>query len=239
MFQGPWPLKKSHSGTPHTGHSRRLLSLENVSVKFGHVTALKEIHFEVGEGEIVFVTGPSGAGKTTLLRVLGGDVHPSEGRIFSLGGRGRDTCFVVPIFQDLRLIGDYTLEANLLASFDPSLYRNRNEFASDMLELAKVLGIYDRLHLKLHKANGGLKQQISFLRAILSRPDVVLADEPTASLDYESAKKIYDILYLYNTKRNLTVVWASHNRDLVKKFSGRIVHLDKGRLIYSGHACFI
>ncbi len=239
MFQGPSPLKNSNQAPLHKGHSRKLLSLENVSVRFGAMTALREIHFEVGEGEIVFITGPSGAGKTTLLKVLGGTVQPSEGRVFSLGKRSRGTCFVVPIFQDLRLIPDYTLEANLWASFDPALYRNRDEFASDMQELAKVLGITDRLHLRPHKANGGLKQQISFLRAMLSRPDVVLADEPTASLDYESAKKIYDILYLYNAKRGLTVVWASHNRDLVKKFSGRIVHLDKGRLIYSGHACFI
>ncbi len=239
MFQGPWPLPKQDSTAHHKGLPRRLLSLENVSVKFGGLTALREIHFEVGEGEIVFVTGPSGAGKTTLLRVLGGTVAPTEGRIFSSGSRGRNACFVVPIFQDLRLVESYSLEANLLASFDPALYRNRDEFAGDMLELAKLLGIRERLHLKVSKANGGLKQQVSFLRAILSRPDVILADEPTASLDYESAKKIYDILYLYNVKRNLTVVWASHNRDLVKKFSGRIVHLDKGRLIYSGHACFI
>jgi cell division transport system ATP-binding protein len=88
-------------------------------------------------------------------------------------------------------------------------------------------------------ANGGLKQKVAMIRALLSKPQVLLADEPTAALDKESAMKLFEILNFYNVRRNLTVVWASHNRDLVKQFPGKIVHLDGGKLIYSGHACFI
>ena len=77
------------------------------------------------------------------------------------------------------------------------------------------------------------------IRALLTRPNVLLADEPTSSLDKESSIKMFDVLNYYNVKRQLTVIWASHNRELVKQFPGKIVHLENGKLIYSGHACFI
>ena len=107
------------------------------------------------------------------------------------------------------------------------------------MELARILGVNNRLDLKIKNANGGLKQKIAFMRALLTRPDVLLADEPTAALDFENARKMFDILNLYNVKQGLTVVWATHNKELAKKFTGRMVHMDKGKLIYSGHACFI
>ncbi|MBT6325532.1 MAG: cell division ATP-binding protein FtsE, partial [Bdellovibrionales bacterium] len=88
-------------------------------------------------------------------------------------------------------------------------------------------------------ANGGLRQKIAIIRALLTRPEVFIADEPTSSLDYDNAYKLYEVLNLYNAKRGMTVIWASHNRELVKKFTGRVVHLDKGKLVYSGNACFI
>jgi ABC-type phosphate/phosphonate transport system, ATPase component len=74
---------------------------------------------------------------------------------------------------------------------------------------------------------------------LMTRPNVLIADEPTASLDKESSIKLFDVLNFYNVKRKLTVIWASHNRDLVKQFPGKIVHLENGKLVYSGHACFI
>ena len=95
------------------------------------------------------------------------------------------------------------------------------------------------MHLKVRDANGGLKHKTALIRALLTRPQVLLADEPTASLDKENAHKIFDLLNFYNVKRNLTVVWATHNRELVKNFPGKIVHIENGKLVYSGHACFI
>ena len=84
-----------------------------------------------------------------------------------------------------------------------------------------------------------MKQKIALIRALLARPNILIADEPTCSLDKESSVKLFEILNFYNLKRKLTVIWASHNRELVKQFPGKIIHLEKGKLIYSGHACFI
>ena len=147
--------------------------------------------------------------------------------------------FIAQVFQDLRLIGSASCKDNLMYAYDSQIYSSKEEFISDLMELSRVFGITDRLSLKVRDANGGLKQKVAIIRALLTKPDILLADEPTSSLDYDNARKLFDVLNLLSVKRGLTVIWASHNRELVKKFNGRIVHLDKGNLVYSGHACFI
>lgn len=230
--------KKIPSSQGHFNTSSGLFYLDNISVEYhNNFKALKSVHLTIQQGEILFITGASGSGKTTLLKVLAGDIIPSEGRL--TGPYQDKNHFIAEVFQDLRLLGRLTCRENLNLSYDPNLYRNKNEFNSDVLELVKVMGISDKMNLKISEANGGLTQKIAIIRALLARPTILLADEPTSSLDFESTKKIFDVINVYNMKRNLTVVWASHNRELVKKFSGRIIHLDNGKLIYSGHACFI
>lgn len=213
-----------------------LYHIDNVTVQYGSLKALKNVSLTISPGEILFVTGKSGAGKTSLLNLLVGDITPQTGQVIGVGESSR---FVAQVFQDLRLLDNKTCEENLWYAYDPKIYKDKNEFYSDMMELVNVVGMKDRLHLKIKDANGGLKQKVAMLRALLTRPNVLIADEPTAALDKESSIKIFDVLNFYNVKRKLTVVWASHNRDLVKQFPGKIVHLENGKLIYSGHACFI
>ncbi|OUR97459.1 hypothetical protein A9Q84_08470 [Halobacteriovorax marinus] len=196
---------------------------------------MNHVQFSVERGEIVFITGVSGAGKSTLLRVLAGEIEPDSGRI----KRPDSSIFISQVFQDLRLMGTLTCRENLKICYDPAFYSSRKEFEKDLNELSRILGISDRLDILVKNANGGLKQKIAIIRALLSRPDIIICDEPTSSLDSECARKIFEILNLYNVKRKLTVIWASHNKELVKQFSGRIVHIDSGKLVYSGHACFI
>ena len=215
--------------------SDNLILLENVSVDYGNLQALDSVQVVVKKGEILFVTGPSGAGKTTLLKVMSGEQKPTKGSL-SLPLK---TVFTSQVFQDLRLNSKKSCEANLWASYDRSIHGSKSEFQRELSELCRYLGIFDRLGLKVRDANGGLKQKVALIRALLSRPDLILADEPTASLDKHNAMRVFETLEFYNKNRGLTVVWASHNKELVKQFSGKIVHLDKGRIIYSGHVCFI
>lgn len=210
--------------------------LESVSVNFLNVQALKNVNLTINPGEVLFITGKSGAGKTTLLNVLAEDLKVTSGKVFYPDHK---TVFTSQVFQDLRLMENRTCEENLWVSYDSKIYKSKTEFHQDMMELCNVLGAKDFLSVKIKDANGGLKQKIAMIRALLSKPQVLLADEPTAALDKESAMKLFEILNFYNVRRNLTVIWASHNRDLVKQFPGKIIHLDGGKLIYSGHACFI
>jgi len=220
--------------------AKTLIRLEDVTCSFGAIHALKSVQFQVESGELVFVTGVSGAGKTTLLRVLCGELSPSRGRVqIATHSSSGQEIFIAPVFQDLRLMNDRTCESNILLSNDPNHYDSNKMFKREMMELCSVFGITDRLHVKIQDANGGLKQKVAIIRALLSKPDVLIADEPTSALDLESTRKVFEIINYYNIKKGMTIIWASHNRELVKQFSGRIAHLDQGRLVYSGHACFI
>lgn len=208
--------------------------VDNLSVSYGNNYALKDVSLQIRMGEIIFLTGVSGAGKTTLLNILAGNIRQTSGQMQVM-----TTGFVAQVFQDLRLIERMTCRENLQFAYDSKIYKSKKEFDADLEELAKILGISHRLDSKLTEANGGLKQKVAIIRALLTRPSVFLADEPTSALDYENSKRFFDLLNIYNIKRKMTVIWASHNRELVQKFNGRIIHLDKGRLVHSGHACFI
>tara|TARA_R110000868_G_scaffold201747_1_gene449255 strand:- start:8933 stop:9652 length:720 start_codon:yes stop_codon:yes gene_type:complete len=215
-----------------------IITVQDASVKFGSIHALRNVELTIAKGEVVFVTGASGAGKTTLLRMLAGDITPSSGRCQHPFKRVEDF-FVGRVFQDLRLMAELTCEANLNIAYDPELYDNRKAFEKDKAELCRVLGVSDRMGLKIKDANGGLQQKIAIIRTLLTKPDVLVADEPTSALDSENGKRLFEVLSYYNMKRGMTIIWATHDKELVKRFSGRILHLDGGRVVYSGHACFI
>jgi cell division transport system ATP-binding protein len=241
MLNHTGPQNHKYTKGP-SGSLGPLFYCEDVSVQFDEIRALKNIQLTVERGEIVFVTGASGAGKTTLLKLLSGIIAPTSGKIIrpnSAVGNNKKSVYISNVFQDLRLMGKYTCEENLMFSYDSSVYNSKNEFVQDMYELCKILGFKDRLGLKINQANGGLQQKVAIVRSLLTRPDVLIADEPTSSLDNDNARRLFDIFNLYNAKRGLTVVWATHNKELIKSFTGRIIHLDNGRLVYSGHACFI
>ncbi len=213
---------------------------EDVSVQFDEIRALKNVQLTIERGEIVFVTGASGAGKSTLLKLLSGLQEPTSGKVIRPNTfSSKKNLYISNVFQDLRLMGKYTCEENLMFAYDSAIYKDKNEFTQDMNELCRILGIKDRLNLKINQANGGLQQKVAIVRSLLTRPDILIADEPTSSLDTDNTRRLFDVLNLYNAKRGLTVVWATHNKELIKSFTGRIIHLDNGRLVYSGHACFI
>ena len=212
-----------------------LLTLENLSVAFGSNKALSKINLKVSKGEMLFVTGVSGAGKTTLLRCIAGEVEPTRGKIHGL----ERSVFISRVFQDLRLIQELSVWENLRLSFDSLIYKNRKEFRREADRLCDFFSIKARLNDKVMDLNGGLKQLIALIRSLLSKPELILLDEPTSSLDTENALRVFELLEKFNERNGLTCIWATHNRDLVKKFNGNIAYLDKGKLIYSGHACFI
>lgn len=212
-----------------------MLEIINVSHSYSNISALKGINLQIRGGEFIFVTGASGAGKSTLLSIISGEIKPTHGSIM----HGNDNLFVTQVFQDLKLIENLSVLENLRMANDPTVYRNDKEFMDVMIEMGKVFGVYDALHRRVNNLNGGLKQKVAIMRALLPGPNLLVADEPTSALDFENSKKLYDVLAYYNSKRALSIIWASHNRELVRKFSGKMIHLEKGLLVHSGHACFI
>lgn len=227
-------------GRPRQGTSSQnyLFHLDDVSVNFDGLKALKSVQLTIYPGEILFVTGPSGAGKTTLLSVLGGHLSPTSGKAILPQDRNSKH-FVATVFQDLRLIQKKSCEDNLWMAYDSSIYTSKNEFFKELEELSQLLKVRDHLNMKIEDCNGGLKQKVAIIRALLSRPTALLADEPTSSLDKDNSYRIFEVLNHFNHRKGLSLLWATHNKELIKQFPGKIAHLDSGRLVYSGHACFI
>lgn len=235
MFNLKQNSRSTFNQRPDTG--KILFRLEDVGVNYKKVAALKNISMQISDSDFLFITGASGAGKTTLMNLLARHFKPDRGRIYRKTLKGGE--FIAEIFQDLRLIDDLTIEENLFLVFDRKIHKNKNNFYSELLELVRYFGISDKLTNKISEANGGLKQQVAIIRSLLTKPTILIADEPTCSMDRQSASRVFDLLSYYNTKRGLTVIWSSHNRELVKEFNGKTIHLDCGKIVYSGYACFI
>lgn len=226
-------------GTPSTAvpKIRPAFHLDQVTVDFGKVKALRSVQLSVLPKDILFITGPSGAGKSTLMNVMAGLQAPTQGNVSLMQNDSK--FFVSCVFQDLRLLQDKSCEDNIWVSFDSRLYDSREQFHKEMLELARVLGVYDFLSQRIEKCNGGLRAKVAMIRALMAKPDALLADEPTAALDRDASYRLFELLNHYNQRRGLTLVWATHNKDLIKQFPGKVAHLDGGRLMYAGQACFI
>lgn len=226
--------------TPKAGANQQnyLFHLDNLSVTYGSIKALKSVQLTIYPGEILFLTGPSGAGKTSLLSVLGGHLEPTSGKAI-LPHQRSSKHFVSTVFQDLRLMHKKTCEDNLWMAYDASIYNSKNDFYKEMEDLSRMLMVHDHLGRKIEDCNGGLKQKVAMIRALLSHPTALLADEPTSSLDKENSYRLFEVLNHFNHKKGLTLVWATHNKELIKQFPGKIAHLEAGRLVYAGHACFI
>ncbi len=235
-------MQREKATTPN--FSREHILLKNDFVYFEEVSfsynkkdfALKDISLNITFGDFIFITGKSGSGKTSLLKLITKELEAQRGQIiFSK----KEDAIIGQIFQDLRYLDDWTLLDNLRFSYDPLLYSTELDFLSELKKISLWFGAYEHLNKKLSECNGGLIQKMAIIRCLLKRPDVVVADEPTSSLDRENTFLLYDFLKKKNQESRMTIIWATHSQDLVRNFSEKNIHLENGRTKYIGKACFI
>jgi putative ABC transport system ATP-binding protein len=218
----------------HTeGLTRRYGTGENV------FTALADVDLDVAAGEILFVTGPSGSGKTTLLSILGCVLTPSAGRAVVLGEDvGALSERQLANFR-LQNLGFIFQGHNLLASLDatanvklPLLLRGvgaaeAEERAANEL---RVVGLGDKLHHLPRDLSGGQRQRVAIARATVGRPALLLADEPTASLDATSGREVMELLTHLARDRGTTVLVVTHDNRIFH-YADRVVAIEDGRLL--------
>jgi putative ABC transport system ATP-binding protein len=212
-----------------------------VSVWYGpknaRLAALSDVSLSFAPGELTLVTGPSGSGKTTLLSLLGCLLTPEQGTVFVNGSevsrlsereRTRLRSRIGFVFQAFRLFHSLpALENVMLAAGISGSRRNRAQLARQLLV---DLGLGDKLQLKPDALSGGEKQRVAIARALLSEPGIVLADEPTASLDFQAGQQIREILKKLADEQGRTVVVVSHDHRW-KEYAHRIVVLQDGRMV--------
>lgn len=215
-----------------------MIELENIKRSFSGLEVLKGISLNVEKGEIVSITGPSGAGKTTLLQIMGSLDKPDSGKVLYNGTditkmdskslsafRGRHIGFV---FQFHQLLPEFTARENIMI---PALIAGdgMNQAGKRADDLLGMLGLTDRAQHKPSQLSGGEKQRIAVARAMINQPDVILADEPSGSLDSHNRQELHKLFFDLRDKIGQTFVIVTHDETLAELADRRINIID-GRL---------
>ncbi|MDP1875090.1 cell division ATP-binding protein FtsE [Phenylobacterium sp.] len=219
-----------------------VVRFDDVSMRYGREPeTLRDLTFSLPQGSFHFVTGPSGAGKTSLLKLIYLAAQPSKGLLHLFGQDVAQTPAQVRpflrrrigvVFQEFRLLDHLSAFDNAavplrIAGQKPDSYRQ------DVAELLTWVGLKDRMHALPPTLAGGEKQRLAIARAVVGRPDILLADEPTGNVDHEMGLRILR-LFLELNRLGTTVLIATHDQDLVARSGMPVLHLEDGRLVHMG-----
>ena len=225
------------TGPEHKSAPAPLLRAEGLwkSYEGGSIQVLNGVDFEAFPAQTVALCGPSGCGKSTLLHLLGGLDEPDRGRVLVHGSElrtRRRTQFlryeIGFVFQLHNLIPDLTLEENCLI---PTVAAGtpRKVALARLNELAERTGLGHRLKQRIQKLSGGERQRTALCRALMNKPGILLADEPTGSLDERTSRQIFDLLLELAHTDGITLVMASHDRGLAAQCD-RLVEMRDGKM---------
>jgi len=215
-----------------------LVSFSAVAKRYpGGQEALKDVSFSLEAGELAFLTGRSGAGKSTLLKLIPAIERPSAGSVVVNGQNVASLKrAAIPylrrniglVFQDQKLLYDRSVYDNVMLPLAFSAHAPKEAARRARAALDKV-GLLQREKANPIQLSGGEQQRVAIARAVVNRPAILVADEPTANLDAESAARILEIFVAFN-QVGVTVLIASHDRTLVERYGKRVLRLEDGRI---------
>ena len=216
-----------------------MINIQGITKSFGNLQVLKGIDLHIGKGEIVSIVGPSGAGKTTLLQIIGTLDRPDSGSVtvdgINVSGfstnklsdfRNRHIGFV---FQFHQLLPEFTaLENIMIPAFIAG--KGRSEAKARAEELLQFLGLADRANHRPNELSGGEKQRVAVARALVNEPAVILADEPSGSLDTKNKAELHQLFFDLRDKFGQTFVIVTHDEQLAA-ITDRTIHMKDGLLM--------
>lgn len=215
-----------------------MIQLEGITKSFGSLQVLKGIDLEIAKGEVVSIVGPSGAGKTTLLQIMGTLDKPDSGRIVLNGTevnrlkekelsafRNREIGFV---FQFHQLLPEFTAVENVMM---PALIQGKpmGTARKEALDILAFLGLSERGSHKPAELSGGEKQRVAVARALVNHPAVILADEPSGSLDTQNKGELHQLFFDLRDKLGQTFVIVTHDEELATQ-TDRTIHIVDGMI---------
>ena len=217
-----------------------MITASNIHKNFGDLEVLKGVDLHIEKGEIVAIVGPSGAGKTTLLQILGTLDRASESDSLVINDvevtrlndkalsrfRNKHIGF---IFQFHQLLPEFTaLENVCIPGFIAN--RSRSEVENEALEILTFLGLSDRVDHKPSELSGGEQQRVAVARALINKPDVIFADEPSGNLDSSSSKSLHELFFTLRDQFGQTFVIVTHNEELAE-MADRKLEMKDGKII--------
>ncbi len=213
-----------------------MIEISNITKNFGNLQVLRGVNMRIGKGEVVSIVGPSGAGKTTLLQIIGTLERPTSGSVRFLGEelatksdkqlatfRNRQVGFV---FQFHQLLPEFTALENVII---PALIagRNRAEAEKEAMELLAIMGVAERASHKPSEMSGGENQRVAVARALINRPSLILADEPSGSLDSKNRQELHKLFFELRDRYNQTFLIVTHDEELAS-MSDRTIRMVDG-----------
>lgn len=228
-----------------------ILSVKNLTKTYPNgVQALKGVSFDVKKGEFLVIIGLSGSGKSTLLRCLNRLHDPTSGEVDFMGQdiskiEGKEIRQlrqrIAMIFQHFNLIGRHTVMGNALTgclgrtgTLGSMLGFYKEEDKKRAKDYLDLVGIGDKTHYRADQLSGGQQQRVAIARALTQQPEVLLADEPVASLDPATCHVVMDYLKKINKEMGLTILCNLHFLSLVRQYADRVIALKDGQLVYEG-----
>ena len=216
-----------------------MLTATNIQKYYGQLWVLKGVDLEIKQGEIASIVGPSGSGKSTLLHILGTLDKPDKGEVV-LGSerlnflnekrmaafRNRHVGFV---FQFHHLLPEFTALENVCI---PGWMagRGKKEVSDHALSLLQMLGLEKRIDNKPNQLSGGEQQRVAVARALINKPAIIFADEPTGNLDSANARELHQLFFTLRQQFNQTFLIVTHNEELAQ-MSDRLLHMKDGKIV--------
>ena len=213
-----------------------MIEVKNIWKSFGELEVLKGVNLQVEKGEIVAIIGKSGAGKTTLLQIIGTLDRPTQGQVIIDGTdvfamKDKDLAafrnqHIGFIFQFHQLLPEFTALENVCI---PAMIarEKESEYKARATQLLTDLGLGDRLHHKPNALSGGEKQRVAAARALMMAPDIILADEPTGSLDTQNKQELSELLLKLRKEYGQTILLVTHDKELAG-IADRIIEIKDG-----------
>jgi len=232
-----------------------VLKVEGLTKEFGGVVAIKEVSFEVKEGEIFGLIGPNGAGKTTILNIISGALTPTAGRVLF---KGEDITGYPPpkvvaagiarTFQNIRLFKSMSVLENVLVGFHshidynfwealfrfPSFFREERKYRERGMELLEYLGIAQYADFQADQLSYGNQRKVEIARALATGADLLLLDEPVAGMNPKESMELGELILKLREEQEKTILFIEHDMGFVQRIGDRVLVLDYGRTIFEG-----
>ncbi len=200
---------------------------------------LSDIDFEVNQDEFVFLIGKTGSGKSSLLKALYGEVKLADGTGniagFNLRKLSRKDIPMLRrkigiVFQDFQLLTDRTVAQNLLFVLGATGWKEKKKMEQRALEVLQLVGLETKMNVMPFALSGGEQQRVSIARALLNKPELILADEPTGNLDSETSEEIMRLFIAVAKEEKSAVIMATHDMSMVEKFPARVARVENGKV---------